>query len=89
MSGAKTLGLGPVAHYTELTNDLYDPLVASIKAASQGGSATSGYFAHINNMNQLFQNLSAKGNAAWSTITDDTIGMPSKLPCLTDFRIPA
>jgi hypothetical protein len=82
---SKTLGLGPVSHYCELTDDFStDPLLASIKTASNGGQDTTDYFNRVNSMSQLFQQLANSGSDAWSDDTDDTIGLAIKYITYTD-----
>ncbi|KAJ6036001.1 hypothetical protein N7540_000280 [Penicillium herquei] len=74
MGSPKVVGLGSVATYTPLSDDLSnDPTIQSIQAALAGGPATQQYFQKVNNFGQLFGQLSKNGSAAWTTGSDSSI----------------
>lgn len=73
------LGLGPVSHYSDYTDDL----VSSILNAGKGGQATTDYFNTVNILNQLFQSL-AGDQGSWSTATDSATGLPIQYVAYTD-----
>jgi hypothetical protein len=74
MSSPKIVGLGSVATYTPLSDNISeDPTIQSIQAALAGGPATGQYFQKVNNFGQLFGQLSQNGSAAWTTGSDSSI----------------
>lgn len=66
------LCLADATQCSPLADDIAnDPIVQSVRNASQGGSNTQNYFSSVNNYYYLLQNLVKGGSDAWNTAPDE------------------